>query len=297
MKLKEMLGLLTPSLKKYDILTVIYNTQKELKESSILAYNTFDEQFKNWDFKSKEAKRLIPTFNAIVKKRQGNILTTVKWTLNNSYSMLEKLIPVIEKGFTDTTVASSITYKKAQYLQLLDAIKFYNEFSRDFLNYILIAETGEFDKGNTLVKSLTPAKIKYIEYNLNNFCYLTDALNQDVHTVIKLLENVPDIIVKEDNIELVESTNGKMKVDPLKMGFISVNRNPFYSVMVKIALRQHASYEKALEERELLRLRIVDLKKSMEGNPDPAIQKQIDNYQNLVDKLDYKISKVESEYA
>lgn len=297
MKLKEMLSILVPSLKKNDIITVLHSTQKELKETTIPVYVQFDEQFSNWNFKSKEVKRLIPTFNAIVKKKQGNIITTVKWTLNNIVKMQESLIPYLDKHFTDTTVASSITYKKAQYLQLLDAIKFYTSFSRDFLNYVLVAETGEHDRGNTLQKSLTPAKIKYIESGLNNFWYLTDAFNQDVHQVMKLLDDVPDIIIKEDNIELIEATNGKNKVDPMKMGFISANQSPFYSLMVKYALWQHSKYEMALEERELIKLRILDLKKTLEGNPDPAIQKQIDSYQNLVNKLDYKISKVEKEYA
>ena len=296
MKLLDMFKYLGPALYKRDILDTLYNTKRELEDTTIPIYKQFDNQFSNWDFKSKEVKRLIPTFNALVKKRQGNIITTVKYVLIQLDKTLQDATNHYEKTFKDTTASSSITYRKMQYLQFLDSVKFYIGYARDFLNYLLVAETGQYDQGNTLAKSLTPAEIKRVEKGFNDFCQLTNTFNSHDNIFI-LLSQVPDVSFVPENADIVEASVGKVKIDPLKMNFIGADRNPFYALQVRWALRDHAKYEKAVEERELLKLRLLNLQNSQNGEPDPAIMKEIKYYENRIQKLDFQIAKVEDQYA
>lgn len=292
-----MLSFIAPTIYKKDIAETIRSVRKELSEVTLGTYAEADRQFATWDIKSKEIKRLIPTFNALVKKRQGNIITTIHWTLVNIKKMADGIESYIDKNFTDTTVSSVLTYRKGQYLQFIDAMKFYDEYSRMFLNYFIVCETAEHDTGTTIAKSITPAEVKKVINGFSNFCNLTSVFGNDVGSVMRLLEQVPDIIIIPENIEMVESANGKAKMDPLRMGFISANRNPFYAIMTKIALRHHQKYEKAKEERDLLRLRLLNLQRTVEGYPDPAVQKEIAHYENRIAKLTFQIDKVEEEYA
>ena len=74
MKIKDMLSVLIPSLYKRDLVDTVFNIKKEIIESNLVSYSDANRDFKGYEFKSKEIKRLLPTFNARVKKRQGNII-------------------------------------------------------------------------------------------------------------------------------------------------------------------------------------------------------------------------------
>lgn len=300
MKLKEMLSLLIPTLYKRDLTDTIVNALKELKETNLVVYQDADQQFTGYDFHSTEIKRLLPTFNVRVKKRPGNIITTTHFALNNLVEMIEKIRPTVERNFQDANIASAITYKKAQYLQLIDAIKFYIKYTREFLDYLIIAETAKFDPGNTISKRLNKAQIQQVENGFNSFCLLTGVFVQDIPQVMRLLEEVPDVLIVPENIEVVESTLGTNKVDPLRLNmFYDVKRNPFYMKQMRQALKDHLEYEKALEERELIRLRLIYLRRQVEDggeSQDPSLSKQIEYLEGQVQVLQYKIEKSEKAY-
>lgn len=296
MNLTKLLGVISPTIYKRDLADQLYNLAKELEESTIPSYAEANQLFQRWDFKTKEVKRLLPTFNAIVRKRSGNIITTTYDVLKNISVMTTKMRDQVNKTFEDKTANSALTYKKAQYLLFLDAVKFYSSYVREFLNYVIIAETGNTDSGNQIKKSLTDAQRSVVESFYTNYCQLTNAFTLEAANVIRLLEDVPDIIIVPDNIPLVEAAHGKRKVDPLGFNFISADKNPFYSFQLSSALADHQKYQKALEERELLRLRLLGLQRNLDGTPDPAVEKEIDVYQDRIQKLDYQIKKEEDKY-
>ena len=148
MNLTKLLGVISPTIYKRDLADQLYNLAKELEESTIPSDAEANQLFQRWDFKTKEVKRLLPTFNAIVRKRSGNIITTTYDVLKNILVMTTKMRDQVNKTFEDKTANSALTYKKAQYLLFLDAVKFYSSYVREFINYVIIAETGNNDSGN-----------------------------------------------------------------------------------------------------------------------------------------------------
>lgn len=296
MILSHLLGIISPTIFKRDLVDKLYNISKELTESTIPSYQSANDLFQRWEFKSKEVKRLIPTYQAIVKKRQGNIITTNFAVLKNMVKMVDKMKSQVEKTFEDKTTNTALTYKKAQYLQFIDSCNFYTGYTRELLNYIVVCETGTHDTGTTLNKSLSEAQKSVVESYFNNFCMLTNVFNQEAMHVMKLLEDVPDILIIPENIPMVEAAHGVHKVDPLKMNFIAANKNPFYAKAMRDALLDHQKYEKALEERELLRLRLLNLQHILENTQDPVIEKEIAVYQDRIQKLDFQIKKEQEKY-
>ena len=299
MKIKDMLSVLIPSLYKRDLVDTVFNIKKEIIESNLVSYSDANRDFKGYEFKSKEIKRLLPTFNARVKKRQGNIITTIYFTLENIPKMIEKIMPLVERNFEDTNISSALSFKKAQYLQFIDAMRFYVKYTRDFLYYLISAETSMHDTGNQLKQQLTEAQIKNVEAGFNNFCLLTDVFAKDVAQVMALLEAVPDIQVIPDTAETVEASIGTHKTDPFRLGlFYDARSNPFFTYQMRAALRDHERYEQAIEQRDTIKLKLMYLKRRMDGGEqDPALLKEISYHENMIQKLDYEIAKTEKEYA
>lgn len=297
MKIIDVIRSVIPTIFKRDVNDKLQQLQKELETSTIPILKETTMFFEGKEFRSKEVQRLITPFNRIVQKRQGNIITTIRYTAENIGNIANELKPILERNFKDATSSSGLTYRKAQYLQLIDTAMFFSEYARLFANYIIVAETAEFDPGNTIKKRLTPVQIKKIETEFINFTHATNILNNKLATIIRMLESVPDLIIDEENIGMVEATSGVKTVDPVNFGFISANYNPFYAIQMKMAVNDHAKYERALEQREMIRLRLHNLNKLAAGEPDPYVQKEIELLEEKVQKLDAQIAKTEAEYA
>ena len=299
MKIKDILSVIVPSLYKRDLTDTVFNIKKELLESNLVSYKEADHQFKGFTFSSKEIKRLLPAFNARVKKRNGNIVTTTYFVLQNMVGMIDKITPLVERNFEDTNVSSALSYKKTQYLQFIDAMRFYVKYTRDFLYYLVSVETGQYDPGNQISNALTPAQIKAVEAGFNNFCLLTDVFGGTVGQVMNLLEAVPDVLIVPENVDMVESTLGKHKTDPFRLGlFYDAASNPFFMFQMRAALRDHARYEQAIQLRDALKLKLMYLRRKQEGgDADITLQKEINMHENLIQKLDYEITQTEKEYG
>lgn len=297
MKIKDFVEKIHSVIYKRDLLDALTNAQKEIKEISLPMYEKADGLFLNKNFQSPQIRRLIPTFDRLVKKRQGNIVTTVKFALANCLKMIEQVAPVVERNFKETTPSSVMTYRKAQYIQFVDALSYYSEYTRLFLSYLITAETAQFDAGNTIAKRMTPAQIARVEAGLNNFCLLTNVFNKNVRDVMALLEKVPDVIIIPENIDMVTETAGPSATDPLDMKYITANTSPFYAIVARMALKYHDRYEKAKEERELITYQLINLEQTMNNSPDPQVQRQIDFYRERVQKLDAQIAEQERLYG
>ena len=110
------------------------------------------------------------------------------------------------------------------------------------------------------------------------------------------LNEVPNVVVGEDNAELVEGNLDRGKADPLNLGLIPLPINLFYHVGRFIAERQAARYKSAIAERDSIQMRLMYLRQLEQGSSDPSLRSEIEIAQSRVEKLNYEIKEMEDKW-
>jgi hypothetical protein len=297
MDILKYLKSLLPKLSRNTVTDNLRLVSEELNDTTIPLFDSANVDFSNFDFKSKEVVRLLPTFNSLVNKRKGNIITTIDTILKDVSKLSALLLTNIENDFEETIASTGLTCSKAQKLQLTEGIDFVTRYSRKLLNYIIIAETSKYDQGNTIENRLSKVQREYVTKFFSNYCILMNGFAKGGPEVLKIFNSIPNITVTPENIESYKATHGRYSLDPLQFGFIPVSLNPFYHIGMSIAEYQTNRYDEKKEERDLIKLRLINLKNQMNSTPNPKLEQEIEYYEERVQKLELKIEDMERKYG
>lgn len=270
----------------------------ELKTLTLPAYEDASVIFKGGNkWKSERMKNHQNTFANLVKANGSrDMIGTIEKGLKQTIENLEFLSKVVDKTFNDTVAIEGMTFVKAQILQLIEAAGFVSNYARKFLNYAYTAESAEVeDSGVVFADSITPAEVKWVEENFGNFCLALQAIMCPTTELEKALENIPDVVINDDNIDSLQSTVGAIKLDPRGMGLITVRMNIIYHIGMAVAEYQTMRYRAAKEELKMLQLKKMQLELLNERKPNPALQKDIEYVEQRVQALNFRIAKTEAE--
>lgn len=295
MKFNQFIKSLLPSFGKDQVLEDCRLTITELKEITIPIYDTAEDVFLNWDFKTEELKANFSTFKNLVKvSSRGNFVTMVSASLKNTVDNLEEIEKIIKKGYSEEITGNGLTYFKANLLQFVECAGFVSKYARKYLLYIYVCETSKYTTEETsIADSITKAELEWLSANFINFCTAFNAVASNPSDVKRHIEDVPEIIITEDNADTLGATIGDKKIDPFNMGFIPIKLNPIYHIGMFVAEWQAARYKEAKEEMRLLQLRKLHLQNMIKDKPDAAVEKEIAYMETRVQGLSYKIAKME----
>lgn len=296
MDMQKLIHSLLPSMKKDQVTEDCRITKAEITEFTQPAYKLADALLQRHKFQSVELNQMFSVFSRNVKHSSNdNLVSVIYKSFKQIVSNLDDVNDLVEKTYQQELSGSGLTYFKANLLQYVEAVAFVSKYSRKFLNYVYIMETKEYpDGGVDLSEALTPAEIKWIEANFLNFCTAFNAVTSDSGALMKKINDVPDIVITEDNKHGLESTFGKDKLDPFKLGIIPIWMNPIYHIGMFVAEWQFSRAKAAKEELKMLQLRKLNLESLIDGKkPDAALQKEITYTETRIQGLNYKINKLE----
>jgi hypothetical protein len=303
MKIFNFLKSLLPNFTKDRITEDIRITRAEIQDVTLPAYQTALQGFSGRKWQSEAAKEKMTAFSRMVKGGKNPILyihDSLPEVLKN-LSMIEELVI---KNYTDNIAAQGMTYLKANLLQLVEAMGFVSKYARKLLLYLYIAETDTAmpadengEQSAFHMGSLSKAELDYIDTNFVSFCMALNIVNKNTVELEKLLEEIPDIVVTEDNVLTLPALHGEQKLDPLQMGLIPLALNPIYHVRLSIAEWQANRYKAAVEELRLVQLRHLNLQKLTAGKPDARIEREMLYLESRVKNLNYKIAEMEKQYG
>lgn len=288
---------LVPSLEKRTILEDINNSIGELKTSTLPVYKSAQKPMgeNSYRFKDKDIDAFSKKFNRDNKTGiKGNFVSVVYEVANRVDENSQMLIKVAETMFSTGMVAGAITYRKASLLKYIEAISFFQKYARKLLLHTYILETSAVAEDAMGVR-LTEGEVKWLKENEDAFIGSLTGLSMKSALFLEALEETPDMVVNPDSVDSVNLMSGG-KTDPFKMNFISANVNLIYHARIRIAEYQHAKYEASLQERKAIELRILHLQNKMDGKLDPKVEEQIQYNEARLEKLNYKIKKMEEAY-
>lgn len=297
MKINDFLRRLLPSFGRDRIIEDCRLTRAEIEETLKPMYAQAAVFLKTWKFESEEMQDRIDTWKGLVKSNGGNIIVTIERGLPLIQQNLTDVEELIKQSYGDEVVVAGLTYKKAQLLQFVTAVQFVSRYLVQFLNYVYVCETAQYEEGGTAIRdSITPAEKHWIEDNFISFAVAFSVVTDTPGDVKKKLSEIPDITVTEDNAITLPETVGEGKLDPLGMKLIGT-WSPLFSLGLLVAEWQADRYKQARETLKMVQLRKLNLEQLAEGKPNPKVQKEIEYLETRAQDLLYKIKKMEDRYV
>lgn len=269
--------------------------RKELEDSTLPVFKTANGLFDSKNLQNDETINLQKTYERL-SGRKKSIIDDISEALPNLVENLETLESFVQKTFGTEVVKASISVKELNTLQFIGVTGFVSKYARRLLAFFFAAESDEFE-GSSLKfnESFSKAEIKWIKDNFIDFVNALGAVTVKTDTLDKLIKNIPDIHVNPDNIKSITSIQTNSKVDPLKMQFFNVTNTFVYKFMLMWAEYQADGYKVALEEKRMLEMRALLLKRQREGKEDAKLEKEIAITEDRIARLNYKIRKLEED--
>lgn len=285
---------LVPSFKKNSVLSGIETTRHGLVENALPVYTTAMERFASSKISSKESKDWVTEFDKRVGG--GGPIGVTLGVLQNTVQILDHLSVEGKKVFSDVEANVGLSYEKATYIRLLEAAEFVSEYSLKWLNMITIFETANVDDHTSVKGNLTPLEMKYLTENYDDYLSALVVLSKTVKDIEKGVKGLPDAIITELTESTFPNTLGQGKIDPFNMRQFSAAVNPFYFFGLMVVEYQAKVYKRKKALKELLELRLLNLKRIQEKNPDAGLQKDIEITAERVGDLDDEIRRKEKEW-
>lgn len=298
MKIIDFVSSLLPNFGRNRLQEDLRIIRTELENTTIPTYKEAEKVFGN-SSKVASLAKLEKVFKSTVKEANRNspgIVREIRAHLESMKNTLDKFDHLIDSEFDNTIISDGLTLRKAHIVRLLELASFISRFSLRFLNYVYIKESEALDIQNRYTDlGLSPGEIKLIENNFYEYCLALNVFGVDDEKIEKALKNIPDILVNQDGQAALAALN-ITKSDPLgtfvnMQGFAA---NPIYHIGLLVAEYQSNRYKEMRELKTVLELRLLQLEKIRNNNPDAALDKEIKVIQGRVDTLSEKIRKEEA---
>lgn len=283
----EYIQKLMPSFGKHKVTESYEITIASIKNHTLPAYESASELFNGQKFASQFNQDLQAEFTKQVRGKR-NLIEGVRDALKNGLVVLEAAQDLSKTTYSNAEASAALDFQKATLLRIAQAADFANDFGKKLLNAIYVNEAAQRGIGANMV----PAQVKYIEKNYNDFLTAINFLFINVDQFNKKFKEIPQALINKISEETLAQTVGWSKLDPFTLrGFVGYN-----PVVLFFAERQARKYKETKDQYELLQLRMLQLQKLYDNEPDPGLEKQINIMQDRLTTLEFQLKKTEEEY-
>lgn len=298
--IRSFIGNLTSSYERGRLLDSVASTREMLTDDTVPPYQEAVQfgAFKGLTpFKSAPIKN----FNAMYMRevdRKHNFISGNAIILSRLSDEFAELAVAVDKHFAarhNPTIA--MTYQQLTFLRLIELVRFAARYSRRALNFTYMCETPELFKQFGKSDQLPKGERKWLEENAVGYCRTMVLLSTPMGEILAKIQAMPDVVydpTQEDNVAAVV---GARKIDPMAMNYIPVISAAFWAIGSRWVESQAADLEEARAERELVQLRLAQLKSAQAGNFDAATERVIKVQQERLDDLTFKIVDLSKRYG
>jgi hypothetical protein len=290
---------LLPHLTRPEIFEDIRITQAELSTVVLPSYAPAVEHFKVSKLISEENKELEKLFNQnyrpTSKKKSLNFISEIATRLPEVLANLNATESSLNDVFGADIITSALTAKKAVLLRAVDQISFMSIYSVGLLNVIYYNEA--MASGVELSDKMAPDTIVMLNTKkyMAAFAGILSIYGDDRSGYLGRIGKIPDVRFSEVNADLLRSVYNEKTLDPFsESGVCSFRGNPIYHVRLIVLEWQEARYSMMQDKKKALELRLLQLKLLQDRENDAGLENQIVYIQGRINKLEYKMAKMES---
>lgn len=248
-------------------------------------------------FKGAEMKRAQQVFSGVVKSGGGKgIFGYLAANQSNIIETIDALEAIVSGEFEDKIAAKGLNYRKANLVQLVDAITFSARFTAKLLTYALkteIAAVREEKKMEPIPTTDTvPYEIEWFNKGLIPYCSAIAIVSKSAAEMIDRLDQIPDILADDTNYSMLKNTVGETKLDPFMFSVSNFAWNPIRRIRMHAVEAKIARAKEAETELQMTKLRLMQLERARQGKEDPALEREITYLQSLADSLTREIAEL-----
>ena len=230
-----------------------------------------------------------------VKSKIGNnfdLLGAIEMGVNNVASVLPELRKQVSQSSTKTYDGETITFKERGILDTVSAINFFNRYTNMVLDILL---TQGYDE-KTDVKSLLN-KVDFAFFNDTATYYgnLLTRFSEGYKVVLEAIEALSDEQVDDLSEGIIAEAEGKEAVS-VRQGLAPHELNPVFWFRLWKMRRDVSTIQVSQEQIELMAMKIARLNNKRSGTEDPALDRQIETYENEILKKRAKIEAIMGKY-
>ena len=296
MSIKTFINYLTKLFKKEDVFELCTITKTTIEQQVITAYEPAKDLFNTNKFNNPELNKLSEEFFIYLdfKKYSNRLVSVIYEAFKNSLPIIAYIEAESNKLLSENETSATLNYKKANLIRSIQVINFGAEYSLRLLNYIYFNESKSLDKD--AAGQLSKAEMQYITDNLKDFAICINLLVKTVDAFKSSIDSLPDSYITDISEATLVALHGATHTDPFRYNELSTRINLFYHIGRFIAARQAEKYKSSKDQLLLLQNRMMQLEKARAKQQDAKLDKQIEVYQDRIDKLVYKIEQMKDNY-
>lgn len=251
-------------------------------------------------FKSAEMKRVQQMFTGVVKGNTKGIFGFLAANSDNIINTIDALEAIVAGEFEDKIAAKGLNYKKANLVQLVDAITFSSRYTVKLLTYALKNEVASVREEKKLDPSETtdsvPAELQWIDKGLQPYCTVLAIITKPSANIVDRLDTIPDILADDNNYNSLKSSVGEAKIDPFLFSISNFAWNPIRRIRMHAVEAKAARAKEAETELAMTKLRLAQYERSVQGKEDPNIEREIKYLQSLAEELTRELAKLNEDW-
>lgn len=220
---------------------------------------------------------------------------TMSDIFNDSLRGIEFLLGKLEqeaKKMDAVVDGSTISIHDANILSILDNVGFWNSYTLELIEVL----SGFVLDGVAEDRKVNKADLTFLNKTWSYYSDLSVQFMDEVPSIVKRLEKLPDVPVDRDNVDIIQGAKGYDGVNAMR-GFGVHVILPAYWVL-SIKKNVDIARIKANQKRiEIHSMRLEQLMNKRNGAEDPHLDRQIEIYQNEIIKSKAKIDDIIASYA
>lgn len=298
--IRDFFSSITPSFERGRLLDSVASTREMLTNDTLPPYKECIEYqaFKGPNpFKSSTIKNFNAMFMREVEPRRNYIESNciILQHLTDDFAILAE---AVEKHFAQRNSPKlGMSYQHLTFLRVIELVRFAARYSRRMLHYTYACETpAEFSKVSAS-NALAKGERKWLEQNALGYCRTMKLLSKRMTDILREIQSMPDVVYDPEQEDAVSGVVGARKLDPLSLGYIPILSAPFWAIGSRWVEYQAAELEESRAERELVQLRLAQLKAARTGDFDAATDKVIKVQEDRLNDLTFKIVKLSEKYG
>ena len=282
---------LFPSISASDIHDQLDSIRRADRDSVRPALELAAKKLKGRKFQSEMVKKFSRELGAAVRLK-GEWPEQLLQLEEKALAKVEILFGMLDSNFEDKVQKSSVTFRQAQILRIIELLSFWQSYVIAVVPMLITDEIAQTDGSQRLQEVYTPGEFKRMEAQAGDFISTSKLLVESDDAFRQGLEELPTAVVTRESEVLLRAAQGRSKMDPLSLGFLTPGTSPIFAVLRWYGERQVLRLQKAELEAKDLERRIIQLERINDGTSE-QLQREIDYDRERLQKLTAKIAKME----
>lgn len=230
-----------------------------------------------------------------VKSKIGNnfdLLAAIEMGVNNVAAVLPELRKMVETSSTKTYDGETISFKERGLLDTISAINFFNRYTNMTLDILL---TQGYDEKADVKSLLNKVDFAFFNDTANYYSTLLVRFSEGYKVVVEAIKVLSDEQVDDLSEGIIAEAEGKEAVS-VRQGLAPHELNPVFWFRLWRMRRDVSTIQVSQEQIELMAMKIARLNNKRSGTEDPALDRQIETYENEILKKRAKIEQIMGKY-